>query len=370
MKIAVSGTRGFPGIQGGVENHCEKLYPYLVKMGCDIVLFTRKPYLLSTAGEYNGVKLIPVDCPRNKFLEAIVHTFKSVLKARSIKPDIMHLHAVGPSLLAPVARLLGMKVVVTHHGPDYMRKKWPLPAKLFLKFCEKMGVVYANQLITIARNISEDIDNKYGKVSVIIPNGVEIQKPADTEEVLKKFNLRRQEYILSVGRFVPEKGFDDLMEAFSQARLDQKKLVIVGEADHDDRYSCALRSYASKNEHIVLTGFLNGQPLHELYSHAGLFVLPSYYEGLPIVLLEAMSYGLSCIASDIPANRNIEMDKERFFSAGDINQLKNKMTKFVNQPWTEDCRRGQIEMISQNYDWKKIAECTMSVYSKLICAEH
>ncbi len=366
MKIAVVGTRGFPDIQGGVESHCEHLYPQLVQRGCDITVFTRKSYVNSDLHKFKGISLIPVSCPRNKFLEAIVHTFKSVIKARKLNPDILHIHAVGPSLFTPFARVLGMKVVVTNHGPDYKRKKWKLPAKIFLMFCEWMGMTFANKVITIAKNISDDIKKKYGSDSTIIPNGVIIPPLANTDESLKRYDLQKKRYILSVGRFVPEKGFDDLIEAFNQGKFDQWKLVIVGDADHEDQYSRNLKAKASKNDDIVLTGFLTGQPLHELYSHAGLFVLSSHYEGLPIVLLEAMSYGLSCIASDIAANRNVELDEDRFFKAGDIELLTTKISEFTNKHWGEDEGKKQIKIIAGKYNWSKIAEETLEVYKRVI----
>lgn len=374
MKIAVIGTRGFPGVQGGVENHCEYLYTQLAKRGCDITVYARKPYVTFNESNYKGVSLIAVSCPKNKFLEAIVHTFKTILKARKLKPDILHIHAIGPSLFTPLARLLGMKVVVTNHGPDYMRAKWSLSAKIFLKFCEKMGVIFANEVITIAGNIADDIMKNYGRDSTIIPNGVEIVEPAETSEALEKYGLRQKKYVLAVGRFVPEKGFDDLIEAFNSlqdagigSHAEKWKLLIVGGADHEDNYSRALKEKAGKNKDIVLTGFLKGQPLHELYSHAGLFILPSYHEGLPIVLLEAMSYGLSCIASDIPANRNVELSDDRFFKAGNIEEMSAKINQFIAKPWNEADSSRQKALIVEKYNWEKIADDTLSVYQRVIC---
>ena len=366
MKIVVTGTRGFPGVQGGVENHCEYLYSHLAELGCDVTVFVRKPYVNESAYEYNGVKLIAIDCPRNKFLEAILHTFKAVVKARGMRPDIVHIHAVGPSLFALLARVLGMNVVITNHGPDYVRKKWPLPAKLFLKLCERIGITYANEVITIAGNLARDIENNYGRKAAVIPNGVEIPVPAETEDSLIKYKLEKQKYILTVGRFVPEKGFHDLIDAYEASGIDEYKLVIVGDADHEDNYSRSLKSRAGNNRDIVLTGFLTGQALNELYSHARLFVLPSYYEGLPIVLLEAMSYGLSCIASDIPANRNIDLPEERFFRAGDIPILSEKLRDLIEDPWDNEDRKKQISMINDNYNWREIAAETLKVYRKIV----
>ncbi len=373
MKIAVVGTRGFPGVQGGVENHCEKLYTNLSQLGCEVTVFTRKPYVSPDLTEYKGISLIAVDCPKNKFLEAIIHTFSSVIKASKLNSDILHIHAIGPSLFTPLARFRGIKVVVTNHGPDYKRKKWPIAAKIFLMFCEWVGVRSANEVISIADYIAEDIKKKYGRDSYVIPNGVDIPPLIGTDEALKRYGLHKQKYILSIGRFVPEKGFYDLIEAFNNmqavsynSQMEGWKLVIVGDADHEDEYSRNLKVKAKKNDNIVLTGFLRGEPLQELYTYAGLFVLPSYYEGLPIVLLEAMSYGLSCIASDIPANRNIALDRKRFFAAGDIHQISKRIEEFIGRPWTEEGRENQRKFLIENYNWYDIANETLKVYKHVI----
>ncbi len=365
MKIVVVGTRGFPGVQGGVETHCRQLYPSLADRGCNITAFARTPYVDSKPYTYQGVSVIPLSCPGNKFLEAFVHTFKGVVKAHKLRPDILHIHAVGPSLFVPLARLLGMKVVITNHGPDYNRMKWPPAARMFLRFCERIGIVFANEVITVSGSIADDIKKKYGRESVVIPNGVDLPSPLDTENALRKYGLRKGGYILAVGRFVPEKGFDDLIDAFNRLRLKDRKLVIAGDADHEDKYSQALKAKAGSNDNIILTGFITGEPLHELYSHAGLFVLPSYHEGLPIVLLEAMSYGLSCIASDIPANRNVELDGERFFEAGNVSLLADRIAEFINRPWDAEERKKQIGLIAEKYNWGKIADMTLEVYRKV-----
>lgn len=368
MRIVVTGLRGFPNVQGGVERHCEKLYTNLIKNGCEITVFTRRPYVNPKIKNYKGVNLITVKCPKNKYLEAIVHTFKCVLKAKRLRPDILHIHAIGPSLFTPLARLLGMRVVMTHHGPDYKRGKWPLPAKLFLKSCEMIGVRFANKVIAIADNIADDLKRGYSVDAVVIPNGVDIPEPVNGEETLKRFGLRKGHYILAVGRFVPEKGFDYLIEAFNRIQgagykiQEDWKLVIVGDADHEDKYSLKLKEKAQRVKDVVLTGFQKGRSLAELYSHAGLFVLPSFYEGLPIALLEAMSYGLSCIASDIPANRCIRLDNERYFKPGDIEDIMKKIKEFINRKWDDIDKRGQIEYLFKEYNWEMIAKKTKEVY--------
>ncbi|OGS71108.1 MAG: glycosyltransferase [Flavobacteria bacterium RIFCSPLOWO2_12_FULL_35_11] len=382
LKIAVLGTRGFPNVQGGVEVHCENLYPQLVTLGCEVIVITRKPYINTDIDTYKGVKLLPLFCLKNKFLETFLHTFMGVFVARRLSPDILHIHAIGPSLFIPLARLLGLKVVMTNHGPDYQRKKWGKLAKVILKLGESLGSKWADGIICISESIADSIRKKYNRVVTVIPNGVTIPIILQSEDTLKKYRLEKGKYILAVGRFVQEKGFHDLIEAFKQIQnsdfqskiqnpkskisIDHWKLVIVGRADHEDKYSLGLKEKTRENNNIVLTGFLTGQPLQELYSHAGLFVLPSYYEGLPIVLLEAMGSGLSCIASDIPANRNVELSDERFFKAGDVKALALKIKEFVNKPLSEEDRKKQIRMISERYDWEKIAEKTLEVYGKVL----
>jgi glycosyltransferase involved in cell wall biosynthesis len=403
MKIAVLGTRGFPNVQGGVEVHCEGLYTRLVKLGYEVTVFARAPYLKKEKNGdspiqqgkrhvgtvpilFNGVKIIPLPCPQNKFLEAFVHTFTGVFAAKKIKPDILHIHAIGPSLMVPLARFLGMKVVITHHGPDYERKKWGMLAKVVLKAGEAFGVRFANAVICISQAIADGIKRKYGRDAVVIPNGVVIPKALTSEDALRRFGLQKGKYVLAVGRFVPEKGFGELIDAFSKmgtvpsngkndalvqspfsrndgaGYTEQWKLVIVGQADHEDEYSKALKAKAAKNPNIILTGFLSGVPLQELYSHAGLFILPSYYEGLPIVLLEAMSYGLSCVVSDIPANREVALNDDRYFKPGDVAAISSKISEFIAKPFSEDDSRREIEAVRERYDWDAIAEKTAGVY--------
>lgn len=365
MKIAVLGTRGFPGVQGGVEAHCENIYPRLAGLGCEVTVFTRKPYVDPAISSYKNVTLIPIDCPKSKSLEAITHTFRGIFKAKKLNPDILHIHAVGPSMMVPVARLLGMKIVMTNHGPDYKRKKWGMFARMFLRVGEALGSIFANEAISISRTIASDIKKKYNRSCTVIPNGVEIPEIKNTEYALKKFGLEKNKYILAVGRFVPEKGFADLIEAFNKTGSDWK-LVIAGTADHEDSYSRNLKQIAKSNPNIVLTGFLSGTPLQELYSHAGLFVLPSYYEGLPIVLLEAMSYGLSCIVSDIPANREVALPEDRYFKAGDTEALARKIKIFISKPIRQEEKRSQIEIVRTRYNWDDIAKRTLEAYKKLI----
>ncbi|MBI5026115.1 MAG: glycosyltransferase family 4 protein [Nitrospirae bacterium] len=371
MKIVVTGTRGFPGVQGGVERHCQELYPRLSALGCEITVFGRKGYIPDAETAYNGVKIVPVWTPRKKSLEAIIHTFFCVLKAAlSNRYDLIHIHAIGPSLLVPFARLLGLKVVVTNHGPDYDRQKWGRFAKAMLRLGEKLGAKYGSEVIAVSRHIQELLKKKYNRDSVYIPNGVDLTEKLSAGNVLKKYGLDAGKYIFAVGRFVPEKGFHDLIGAFLRLSTDWK-LVIAGDADHEDNYSRNLKDSAAKDPRVVMTGFIKGDTLRELYSNAGLFVLPSYHEGLPIVALEAMSYGLPLLMSSIPAHSGFASPEE-MFKAGDIEELADKLELFIKRssslPLKDD--KFKRERLETEFNWDRIAEQTLEVYKRLLGRNH
>lgn len=366
MRTIILGTRGFPNVQGGVEKHCECLSINLVRLGCEVIVLTRKPYVDKQITEYKGVKLVPIPTIRQKALEAFLHTVIGVFAALRYKPDILHIQAIGPALFAPLAKLLGMKVVLTSHGSNYNHLKWGKFAKLVLKFGEFLGIRFADKVITVSSCIANDIKRRYKRDTITIPNGVIVNGHSKNTREIANYHLVEGKYILSVGRLVPDKGFDVLIDAFNTLRLDGWKLVIAGQADHEDKYSLYLKKRARENSNIILTGLLTEEPLWQLYSHAALFVLPSYYEGLPISLLEAMSCGLSCIASDIPGNRSVGLSEDRFFQAGNTSHLAAKTNKYINKTLAPQERQKQIDIIAEKYNWENIAASTLAVYQKVL----
>ncbi|MDD6209484.1 MAG: glycosyltransferase family 4 protein [Bacteroidales bacterium] len=365
MKIAVTGTRGIPNILGGVETHCEELYPIIASMGYEVTLIRRSCYITANnkTDSYKGVNLKDIYAPRKKSLEAIIHTFLAVLYAKKIKADIIHIHAIGPSIMVPFARLLGLKVVITHHGPDYDRKKWGYLAKFALKTGEKWGVKYANKVIVISEVIKEIVKKKYNRNDAhLIFNGVNIPSKINTTDYISSFGLKSKKYLLTAGRFVEEKNFDLLIKSFSGLKQKEYQLVIAGDADHETEYSIKLKKLAQEH-HVILTGFIKGAQLNEIFSHAALFVLPSSHEGLPIALLEAMSYNLDVLVSDIPANKLQELDSSDYFISGSPDDLQNKLKS----------KLSKIQ-INRNYDldsyqWPSIAVQTCSIYKALICGD-
>ncbi len=368
ISVAVLGTRGFPDVQGGVETHCENLYPALVRAGVDVTVFARRGYVQNSTYEYKGVKIHPLWSPRKKSVEAITHTFFGVMLVffKRKQFDVLHIHSIGPSLLVPLARMTGLKVVVTNHGPDYERKKWGRIASISLKMGEKLGSKFGSQIITVSRHIKNQLEVKYGRVCTYIPNGVQIKKPSTSSRIQKKYALSKRRYILAVGRLVPEKGFHDLMAAFSAINLTGWKLVIAGGADHEDDYSRGLLAAAVENKNIIMAGALNAQEISELYSNAGIFILPSYHEGLPLVILEAMSFGLPLIVSDIEANKELVENMDNTFPVGDVEALARKITLFAKDSLSSTCDEKLIEKVGNDFSWEKISACTLDVYHQAI----
>lgn len=358
------GTRGFPGIQGGVEKHCESLYPLIGRDGWRVTIFRRMPYLDSDncSITYKNIDFKDIWTVKKKSFEAIIHSFIAALICIVERPDIIHLHNIGPSLVLPLLKLGRLKAVVTYHSPNYEHSKWSKLAKFILKTGERFVSLFADQVIFVSKT---QFDKVSCKNKTVIANGVFIPVSSHSSNYLQKIGLQPKQYILSVARFVPEKGLHDLLHSFNSMETDLK-LVIAGDADHETDYSRNLRMTASENKRVVLTGYVTGEPLNQLFSHARLFVLPSYHEGLPIALLEAMSYGLPVLVSDIPANKEIELPADRYFKCGDMNELKIGMENLLRIQSNEEEKQEIRKRVEEKYDWDKIADETIKVYEKAL----
>lgn len=366
MKIVVTGTRGIPNIMGGIETHCEELLPRLANMGFDITVIRRRNYICEDKPftEWKGVRIIDVNTPKYKNFEAIIHTFRAINKAKALGADLVHIHAIGPNLLAPYARLLGMKVVMTHHGPDYNREKWGKVAKMMLKLGERLGCKFANHVIVISNTIKAHIEETCGRTEdvTLIYNGVKQPEKCSYPDYFHELGLEEGKYILGMCRFVPEKNLHHLLDAFLLLKNEKRvpndmRLVLAGDADFEDDYSMSLKNKAKANQ-VVLTGFIKGRSLHSLLSNASCFCLPSSHEGLPIALLEAMSYNIPLVASDIPANMEIGLDDSHYYPCGNIEKLADRIEEMISHS-------GKMHYDLHRYNWNIIAKQTAEVYNKI-----
>lgn len=363
MKIFVTGTRGIPDIPGGVESHCQELYSIIAEQGYQVKLSRRKNYVNTAKKEWSGIQLVDHFAPKNKSIEAIVHTFIAILDAKKWGADIIHIHAIGPAIMVPFARLLGLKVVFTNHGPDYDRDKWGKLAKFVLRTGEKFGGIFAHEVIVISEVIRNIIYDRCKRESNLIYNGVQIPQKTTNATYIESLGLSTGNYIIAVARFVPEKGFHDLIEAYEQSGL-TCKLVLVGDSDHEDNFSRNLKKMAAQNSNIILTGYITGDDLHQIFSHAKLFVLPSYHEGLPIALLEALSYGLCPLISDISANLEVGIDNKYYFKCKNVNNLSKRLVNLWHVEHTKETQKDLIDFVQGKYNWHDIAIKTIDVYKK------
>ncbi|MEY3758733.1 MAG: hypothetical protein RIR39_224 [Pseudomonadota bacterium] len=362
IHVIMIGLRGFPEVQGGVETHAENLCPLLVEMGCDVTVIVRSAYQSAEIGpEWKGVKFVSLWAPKSKGLEAFLHSFLGMLYAAIKRPDILHIQGIGPAIMTLPARLLGLRIVVTYHSPNYDHVKWGGFARFVLQLGERWGMRWSNGRIVISKVIADLVRDKHNVESVLIPNGVVLPRLPDSVGALETFDLTPGRHVLLVSRLVPEKRHLDLIAAFKQANLHDWKLVLVGGADHPDAYQCEVTKKAAEAG-VVMTGFLRGLTLQELYAHAGLFVLPSSHEGLPIALLEALSYGLPVLASDIPANLEIGLSAEHYFPLGDIETLADRIILLSSVSQTMVERNRIRAWVTQRYDWRDIAEKTLGLY--------
>ncbi|MBN1806079.1 MAG: glycosyltransferase family 4 protein [Sedimentisphaerales bacterium] len=363
MRIIALGFRGFPQVQGGIERHCERLYPRLVNFGCEITVLSRTPYTGRKPFNYKGVRIFPVWSPKHKFLETLLHTGIASLFAILRKPDLIHIHAVGPSLFIPFIKSQGARVIATHHGFDYARAKWGNFAKRFLRLGEKQ-ICKADKIIAVSEHIGAFLQDKYNCSVSFIPNGVDLPEIIPPDTFCKKWNIKSGKYFLFVGRLVPEKCVHDLFDAFSRIKTSWK-LIIAGDADHTDIYSRNLRLKASKLDNIIMTGFITGKELQELFSNAGGFILPSSHEGLPIALLEALSFGLPCIASDIAPNRAISHPTVEYFPVHDVTALAKCLINLTETQSPFDRSAGRA-YVATNFNWDIIAGQTYELFKQIV----
>ena len=366
-RIVFLGVRGIPHVQGGVEKHVEMLAGELAKCGWTVEVLGRRRYLSHAAPiSWNGIRVSPLWAPRRMALEAVVHTFLGVWVAAWRRPDILHIHAIGPALLVPLARLLGLRVVVTHHGYDYDRQKWGGFARRVLKLGESCGMRLSQARIAISSEVARTMASRYGVPVNFVPNGVTVRhSPAETG-ILAEFALRPKRYVLLAARFVPEKRHLDLIEAFARCGDPDLRLVLAGGAEFETAYSREVEAAARRVPGVVLTGFQTGDRLAELFANAALFVLPSSHEGMPIALLEAMAFGLPVLASDIVANKELGLPAAEYFPLGDVDALAAGMKAKTANPPSDAQIRARMQHVEETYSWSHVAGSTAQIYRALL----
>lgn len=367
MKIAFIGQKGIPAIFGGVERHVEELSTRLAAKGHEVCVYVRPYYTKISEEYYHKVKLRKLISVRTKHLDAISHVFLSSLDTYLRDYDIIHYHGIGPSLLSFIPRYTKAKIITTIHALDYRQKKWGAFAKWFLKLGEKGSVNFSNKIIVVSNLLKEYLENRYQKEVIYIPNGFTPPEKRDLN-IACKYNISKNNYILTVARLIPDKKAHLLIKSFCQTKC-KHKLVIVGGASFSGEYAEALMLLSVRYQEVIFTGAIYGEELSEIYSNAYLFVLPSEYEGAPIVILEAMSYGICCLCSDIPENLELLGGYGFTFKHNNPEDLREKLEMLLTNPHLvkEMGEKGRKYAL-EKYDWDNITTKIENLYQEVLNA--
>ncbi len=371
LRIAMLGHKRIPSREGGIEIVVEELATRMAKKSHSVTCYNRKGH--NVAGSefdgtklktYKGVTLQEVFTIDKRGLAAMTASVSASLRAALGNYDVVHIHAEGPAFMCWLPKLFGKKMIVTVHGLDHQRAKWGKFASWYIRSGEKNAVRFADEIIVLSKGVQDYFQNTYGRTTRFIPNGVNKAKPRKARQITEKWGLTKDSYILYLGRIVPEKGERYLIEAFKQTKTD-KKLVIAGGSSDTQVFMDELKSLAKDDDRIIFTGFVQGEILEELYSNPYIYTLPSDLEGMPLSLLEAMSYGNCCLTSDIPECAEVVEDKALLFRKSDVSDLKAKLQNACDHPEMVETYKAQAEeFICRKYNWDDVVEKTLKLYQR------
>lgn len=361
MKIAQIGHKRMPGREGGIEVVVEELTTRMAKMGHDITVYNRRKKGYRSPKEYKGVKIVEVPTIEKKSTDAVVYSFFASVMATFGNYDIIHYHAIGPSVFLLIPHFFKKKTVVTVHGLNYKTPKWKGFGAKFIQFGEKVTAKYADEVIVLSREQKKYFKEKYNRDTTYIPNGTSVFPIEPANEIRRLYGLKKNSYILFLSRVVPGKGVEYLLDAYKDISTDLK-LIVAGETEYVQEFRKMIEEKAAKDPRVQLIGFVDGKVLRELYSNTRLFVFPSEAEGMPMCLLEAMSYNCHCLVSDIPENLEVGKQYVKSFKSKDVNDLREKLKQCLQNETTINTRQYIID----NYSWENVVKKTLECYSTLL----
>jgi glycosyltransferase involved in cell wall biosynthesis len=364
------GQRGLPATYGGIEHHVDEIGRRLVERGHDVTVYCRTNYVERATPEYHGIKLRHLPTVGTKHLDAVMHSAVSTLAAVPAGYDIVHYHALGPGVMAPLPRYLTRaKVVLTVHGLDHQRAKWGSGSKAALRAAAWLSGHVPDATIVVARFLTDYYRQTYRRETVYIPNGVAEPTRRPARQIVEQYGLEAGSYMLFLGRLVPEKAPDVLIRAFRRLPGDQR-LVIAGGSSFTTGYVDELHELAKADPRVLFTGYVYGDLLDELYSNAAGFVLPSLLEGLPLTLLEAASYGTPVIASTIPPHLEVlaaEAPGRRLCPPGDEDALLAALERNQADPAAERTGAKALRQhVLDAYRWEDAVEATEATYRRVL----
>lgn len=370
MRIAFIGQKGIPATFGGVETHVEELAGRLTGRGHEVSVYVRGWYTPKNLKTHKGARLIHTPTINTKHLDAFVHSLTSSVHSLFKDYDIIHYHGLGPTFFSFIPLLVRKKVVATVHGLDWQRGKWGKGASTFLRFTEKTAINIPQRTIVVSKTMKEYFEAKYGKKVVYIPNGVNISRPRRSSIIKDKWGLRGDDYIFFMGRLSPEKRVELLIRSFKKIKTGGLKLVIAGASSATEGYAEGLKAEAKGADDIIFTGNVTGKEKEELLANAKLFVLPSSVEGLPITLLEAMSYGTPCLASGISPHKEVITEglNGYLFRTDDLQDLEARLEDLIGagSPALKKTGHNGKRAVMEGYDWDSITARLEEVYNSVL----
>jgi len=370
MKIAMIGARGVPATFGGIEHHVEEIGSRLAARGNEVIVYARTNYVTEPLGEYRGMRVKRLPTMNRKHLDAIVHSVASTQDAMREGVDVVHYHAIGPGLPAFLPRFVSRaKVVLTVHGRDGERAKWGRVAHTVLTSAEWLSARVPDATIVVSRDLERHYATAYRRHTFYVPNGVDRAEPRTADEISRRWRLTAGSYLLFVGRLVPEKAPDLLVRALRRLP-GPLRLVVAGGSSFTDAYVTALHAAARKDPRVLMTGYVYGDVLSELYANAAAFVLPSSLEGLPLTLLEAASHGTPVVASDIPPHVEIlgeDAPGRRLFRSGSEDALLAAIERAIADPAAERAAaKGFGDDVLERFRWDEVVAQTERIYERAI----
>lgn len=368
MRLAMIGHKDFPSRSGGVEVVVFELSTRLAQRGHSVTVYNRGRRAGDNQGSVQGVAYVRTATSQRQSLNALLYSITATLQALPQKYDLIHYHALGPSVMLLLPHLRGIPTVATVHGLDWQRAKWNRLGAAYLKLGERIIARYADEVIVLSRDVQSYFWNTYGRSTNLIENAVTPVETAPCCEIRRQFGLERHEYVLYLARIVPEKGLHHLIRAFRRCE-GPYRLAVAGELPDND-YGREIRRLADGCDRIVFTGFVQGQVLQELYSNCALYVLPSHVEGMALTLLEAMSAGARCLTSDIPENTDVLGEFGTFFISGDEESLYQALSSLLSQPAENPRAEEQRQLIRRQYSYDTMVEKTLAVYEKARRRQH
>lgn len=372
LKIAMIGQKGIPTSFGGVERSVEAFAVRLGAMGHDVRVYTRAWYAVGNPNFAPGVRTIETPTIKNKNLEAIIHAFTSTMHAIWHGTDVFHYQGVGPALLAWIPRVFAprAKVVVTFHCIDREHQKWGAFARFMLGLGERAACLFPHETIVVSQTLKAYCKEKFGTETVYIPNGVSTPASNIGSDRLERFGLEKGGYIAMVSRLVRHKGAHHLIAAYADLRRrghhKGKKLAIIGGSSFTDDYVRELHDLAKDVPDVVFTGNLSGEDLAQAFANAYVVVHPSESEGMPISVLEAMSYGKTVIASDIPEHMEVVREHGLSFRDKSVTDLTRKLRFALEHPESiVTTGRAARKFVVDGFHWDDIAQNLDGVYRRL-----